>query len=139
LGSRFQNCAWQTYMIVEISFGLGDPKSSREHRRSEVLGARFAIASSDREDFQCERSPVIGCQCLVGFQCVSCTENCEIVGNFAGPDEVNERACSPGFRSGFDKVVALEIFAAQGNKQFTWFNGAGIGADLIDYDSPVPR
>ena len=49
-------------MIVEIPFGLGDPKSSREHRSGEILRARLAIASSDREDFQCERPPVIGCQ-----------------------------------------------------------------------------
>jgi hypothetical protein len=67
LGSRFQNCAWQAYVIVEIPFGLGDPKSSREHRRGEILRARLAIASSDRDHAQSERSPVIRSEFLVRF------------------------------------------------------------------------
>ena len=137
LGSRFQNCAWQAYVIVEIPFGLGDPKSSREHRRGEILRARLAIASSDREDFQRERPPVVGCQRLVGLQRIGRTQKCEIVRNIARPVEINERACSAGFCTGFDKIVAFEIFAAQCDEQFTRLNRAGIGADLVDYDSPV--
>ena len=124
-------------MIVEIPFGLGDPKSSREHRRGEILRARLAIASSDREDFQRERPPVIGCQRLVGLQRIGRTQKYEIVRNIARPVEINERACSAGFCTGFDKIVAFEIFAAQCDEQFARLNRAGIGADLIDYDSPV--
>src|SRR5205823_3622322 len=112
LGSRFQNSAWQAYVIVEIPFGLGDPKSSREHRRGEILRAGLAIASSDREDFQRERPPVIGCQRLVSLERIGRTQKCEIVRNIARPVEINERACSASLCTGFDKIVAFEIFAA---------------------------
>ena len=124
-------------MIVEVPFGLGDPKSSREHRRGEILRAGLAIASGDREDFQRERPPVIGCQRLVGLQRIGRPEKYEIVRNIARPVEINERACSASFCTGFDKIVAFKIFAAQCDEQFARLNRAGIGADLIDYDSPV--
>ncbi len=85
LGSRFQNRAWQAYVIVEIAFGFGDPKSSREHRRGEIFRARFAVASGDREDFQRERLPVIGCERLVGLQRIGRAKKREIVRQHCPP------------------------------------------------------
>src|SRR5262249_51257281 len=138
LGSRFQNCAWQTYVIVKISFGFGDAKSSREYCRREILRARLSVASSDRQDFHCKRSPVIGCQGLVGLEGIGRTEKCEIVWHIDDPFEINERACTAGFCTGCDKIVALKIFATQCDEQFTRLNCAGICADLVDYGSPIP-
>src|SRR5262245_15130120 len=137
LGSRFQNCAWQTYVIVVFTFGLGYPKFSCEHRCSEVFCACLAIAADDREDFQPERPPVICCQRLVGLERIGRTQKCEMVRDISSPFEVNECACSPAFCTNFDKIVAFEIFAAQRDEQFTRLNRAGIGADLVDYDCPV--
>jgi hypothetical protein len=124
-------------VIVEISFGLGDAKSSREHGCSEILRARLSIASSNGQDFQCERPPVVGRQRLVGLERIGRTDKCEIVRNISRPFKINERACSLGFCSGFDKIVAFEIFAAQCDEQFARLNRAGIGADLVDYDRSV--
>src|SRR5439155_26574654 len=112
LGSRFQNCAWQTDVVVEIAFGPGDLESSRQHGRSKILCARLAIASGDREDFQRERPPVMCCEHLVGLQRIGRPEKCEIVRNTAPPVEINESAWSAGVCTGFDKLVAIEIFAA---------------------------
>jgi hypothetical protein len=78
LGSCFQNCAWQAYVIVEVPFGLGDPKSSREHRSGEILRAGLAVAAGDCEDFQRERLSVVGCQRLIGLQRIARTQNYEI-------------------------------------------------------------
>src|SRR4029077_12659240 len=132
-----QNCAWQTYVIVEVSLGLGDPKSSCEHRRSEILCTGLAIAAGDCEDFQAERSPVIGCQRLVCLQRISRPEKNEIVRNIARPVAINQRACGASFCTGFDEIMTVKIIAAQCDEQFTPLNRAGIGVRFVDYDSPV--
>jgi hypothetical protein len=126
-------------VIVEIAFGFGDPKSSRQHRGGEIFRARLAVASGDREDFQREGPAVIGCKRLVGLQRVGRPQKCEIVRNISIPVRVNDRACAARFCKLFDKIVSVEIFSAQCDEQFTRFNRTRVGANLVDYDSPVPE
>jgi hypothetical protein len=40
------------------------------------------------------------------------TQKCEILRNIARPVEINERACSASFCTGFDKIMAFKILAA---------------------------
>ena len=99
-------------LVVERT-GRGDGRTvPREQLGQQILGARLAFASCVREDFLRVRAPVIGCQRLVGLQRISRTQKCEIVRNIARPVEINERACSAGFCTGFDKIVAFKIFSA---------------------------
>ena len=54
-------------MIVEISFCFRDSKPAGQHCCCKILCARLAIASSDRDHAQSERSPVIRREFLVRF------------------------------------------------------------------------
>ncbi len=67
LRRRLQHCPGEADMIVEISFCFRDSKPAGQHCCCKILCARLAIASSDRDHAQSERSPVIRSEFLVRF------------------------------------------------------------------------
>ena len=137
LGSGFQNGAWQPNVIVEIAFGFRDAKFSREDRRGEILRARLAVASGDREYLQPKQTPVICSNLLIRLQRIDRSDERKIFWNMPVPVAIHERTRGARFGGGFDEIVCIEIFPVQRHEQFTGFNRARIGADFIDHHSSV--
>jgi len=77
-------------MIVEISFCFRDSKPAGQHCCCKILCARLAIASSDRDHAQSERSPVIRREFLVRFQSIFCADEREILPDFPAPIGVDD-------------------------------------------------
>ena len=137
LESGLQNGAWQANMIVEIAFGFRDAKFSREDRRGEILRARLAVASGDREYLQPKQTPVICSNLLIRLQRIDRSDERKIFWNMPVPVAIHERTRGARFGGGFDEIVCIEIFPVQRHEQFTALNRARIGADFIDHHSSV--
>src|SRR5437868_1698465 len=132
LGRGLQDRAWQANMIVEIALGFGDAKFPRENGRGEILGARLAVASGDREYFQRERLPVICGNLLIRVQRIGRSDERKISWNMSSPVAINECTRGARFGDGFDEIVCIEVFSMQRQEQFTGLNRARIGADFTD-------
>ena len=137
LGTGRQNGLRKSDVIVEIAFRLRDAKSTRERRGDKIFRAGLAVAARDGDDLERQRSSVVRGHCLIADQGVGDANQSESLRRRALPILLDHRARRAAFIGLLDKLVAIEIFAAQRHKEIAGLQRARVGADPRDGSSFV--
>ena len=133
-----QHGAGQADVIVEIAFRLGDAKLPRQGRRHKILGAGLAVAAGDRDHFQRQGRAVVRGQRLITDQGVGDADQGEAGRRRALPILLDHGPGRAALDRLLDKLVAVEVVAAQRDEQIARLKRARVRADPRDRCLRIP-